>query len=250
MSVKYNGVSNHSNLVEISRRNIIGKNKSLSPERFNNRLQYHATSAGDIDASRLIRDDVLVAKVPVGDYICTVAFQGVIKTLLEVLKIQPKPNVTLQSVIRALNRSIDNTDVLVDCSCSDFKYRFSFYASKYGYKFGQPETRPPRKTNPNDKLGATCKHLSALLSNKRWLVKLASVVNEIIKKYQYNIMDKYNLSPDEFIINVPGRPSANTMRNRHMVNKEPDTTDVNNDVDNDEELEPITPEGNPPEDGE
>lgn len=237
MSGKY-GVSNHSNIVEISRRNIVGKNKSLSPDRFNKRLQYHATSAGDIDASRLIRDDVLVAKVPVGDYVCTVAFQGVIKTLLDVLKTQPKPNVNLQSVIRALNRAIDDTDILVDCTCPDFRYRFAYVATKFGYKFGQPETRPSKKTNPNDKLGATCKHLSALLSNKRWLVKLASVVNEIIKKYQYNIMDKYDLSPEEFIINVPGRPSAKTRRNRRMVNAEPDSNANNN---GDEDLEPITP---------
>jgi hypothetical protein len=237
-----NGVSNHSTIVEISRRNIVGKNKSLSPDRYNKRLQYHATSAGDIDASRLIRDDILVAKVPVGNYVCTVAFQGVIKTLLDVLKSQPKPNVNLQSVIRALNRAIDDTDILVDCTCADFRYRFAYVATKYGYKFGQPETRPSKKTNPNDKLGATCKHLSALLSNKRWLVKLASVVNEIIKKYQYNIMDKYDLSPDEFIINVPGRPSSKTMRNRRMVNNQ----DTNNN-NNEEELEPMTPTDETPE---
>ena len=60
---------------------------------------------------------------------------------------------------------------------------FAYWATENGYKYGEPETRPSDITNPDDALGATCKHLDLLLSNKRWLTKAASVVNAFIKAY-------------------------------------------------------------------
>lgn len=96
-----------------------------------------------------------------------------------------------------------------------------------------------------------CKHLTALLSNKRWLVKVASIVNEYIKAYPDDIRKQLGLSEDEFIVNVPGRPSSKTGRNTRMLNKddelEPSVADINNIInkkkdnysdEDDEELEP------------
>lgn len=194
-------VSNHSFLTEISRKNLVGKTKSQSPDRYNRRLGYHAKSYKGIDVERLLNDDIIIIKVPVGDYMCTIAYKGVLKHLLEVLKKQPKPNVTLQSVIKALSDAFDDTDILVDCTCPDFVYRYAYWATKYGYKYGKPETRPSDITNPDDKLGAMCKHLTALLANKRWLVKIASTLNEYIKNNQSNIRKALGLKDDEFIIN-------------------------------------------------
>ena len=74
-----------------------------------------------------------------------------------------------------------------------------YWADQNGYLYGPLDAGTeefPEKTNPDDNLGATCKHLDLFLSNKRWLTKAASVVNALIKTYP----DKaavYLYDPDE-----------------------------------------------------
>lgn len=107
-------------LNEITRKNLVGKSKKQSPDRYNRRLGYTPKSYKGIDTSRLFNDDIIIIQVPVGDYICTVAFKGMLEHLKAVVDKQPTPKVTLQSVIRAMNIAIDDTDLLVDCTCPDF----------------------------------------------------------------------------------------------------------------------------------
>lgn len=234
---------NHSSLLEIDRKNLVGKTKAQSTNRYNKRLSYHATSYDNVDMSELLTKDLIVAHVTVGDYICTIAFQGVIYNLVEILDKQPNPNITLQSVIRAVTKAIDDTDIYVDCTCPDFIYRFSYYASKYGYKYGRQETRPPRETNPNDNMGSMCKHLTALLSNKRWLVKLSSVINAYIKEHIDEVRDALELSPEELIVNIPNKYSRRNRNNDSDADElSPEIANANNivnktDNDSDEELE-------------
>lgn len=120
-------------------------------------------------------------------------------------------------------------------NCSDFKYRFAYWATKYGYKYGKPENRPAKITNPNDKIGSFCKHLTALLANKKWLVKVASVINEFIKAYPNEVQEFLGLKDDEFIINDP---KAKSIINKKRNLKK--TTVI--DKDEPEELEPIDPD--------
>lgn len=231
MKLNSNGVPDHSNIIsEIDRRNLVGKTKNQSPQRFTKRLGYRPKKYNGININDLLNDDILALRVPVGDYTCIIAYKGVLDRLADVLKAQPAPNVTLQSVIRALTRSIDNTDILVDCSCPDFKYRFAYWASKYGYKYGPPETRPTKITNPDDKMGAMCKHLTSLLSNKTWLVRAASILNNYIKAHPDDVMNAMGLGPDEFIINNPGRPRKQFT---NTPNKEPVTIDKPDEVEDD-----------------
>lgn len=190
--------------IEVSRKNLVGKTKAQSPARYKRRLGYKPMNFKGVDVDKLFESDILVLSVPVGDYICTIAYKGVLQNLKSVIEDQPKPNVTLQSVIKAVTRSIDNTDILVDCTCPDFIYRYAYWATQYGYKYGKPENRPSKITNPDDKIGAMCKHITALLANKKWLVKIASTVNEYIKVYTDDIREILGLSEDEFIVN-PGK---------------------------------------------
>lgn len=111
-------------------------------------------------------------------------------------------------------------------------YRFAYWATKYGYKYGKPENRPAKITNPNDKLGAMCKHLTSILSNKKWTVKVASVLNEFIKAYPNEVQELLGLNDDEFIINDP---KAKNILNRKRNLKKATVIDK----DDPEELEPI-----------
>lgn len=190
----------HSFLYEIDRKNLVGKTKVQSPNRYNKRLGYKAGGFDGIDPEQLLANDLLATQVHVGDYICNVAYRGVLKRLLEVLREQPKPNVTLQSVIRAVTRAMDNTDIYVNCTCPDFQYRFAYWATKYDYKYGPPQNIPANKTNPTDNIGSVCKHLTALLSNKRWLVKVSSIVNNFIKSNIEDVREALGVTEDEMYV--------------------------------------------------
>lgn len=212
---------------EVTRKNMVGKVKAQSPSRYNNRLHYKAGTS-DIDFDKLIPRDIIVIKTNVGKYECIIAYDGVLHELRDIVKSQPKPYVNLQSVIRAITKSIDDTDIKVDCDCGDFKYRFAYWATKYGYKYGTPETRPSRITNPDDKLGAMCKHLTSILSNKRWLVKVASILNNFIKSNIKEIRAMLAVTDSEFVVN----------QNRSFTPPKNDTKPSNdNTSDNSEELE-------------
>lgn len=230
---KFNTRSDHSSIyLEVDRKNLVGKVKKQSPERFARKIGYKPLSFRSISFDSLFKKDEFVINVPVGDYICTIAFKGLMDQIKYVLSHQPKPNFTLQTVIKAISKAVDAEDILVDCTCPDFRYRFAYWATKYGYKYGKPENRPANITNPDDKIGSFCKHLTALLANKKWLVKVASVINEFVKAYPNEVQDFLGLSDDEFIMNNP--KARNLLKRKRNLNK----TSVAQEKEP-EELEPI-----------
>lgn len=188
-------------VLEVSRKDLLVKSRSQSKTRYNKRLNYQVSNFRGVDLKELFENDYFVFSTPIKDYVCTVAFPGVFSSLKSVIKsTRGDPSkINLQMVIRALRIAFDKTDdVKVNCTCGDWVYRLSYWASQHGYKYGPLETRPSDITNPDDTLGATCKHLNLLLSNKRWLTKAASVVNAFIKTYPDKAA-KYLYDEDEIV---------------------------------------------------
>lgn len=185
-------------LNEVSRKNLVGKTKVQSPARYDKRLRYSTMSIPEIDEDKLLNFDRLIISVRVGNYTDYLAFDGVLRRLIDIVAKDPKHAVTRRAVIRAMNEQVDLTDIYVRCSCPDFKHRFAYFATRHDYIWGPPETRPSKITNPNDDIGATCKHLASILSNKKWLVKASSVVNEFIHENYTAILDKYDLTEEDF----------------------------------------------------
>ncbi len=66
-------------------------------------------------------------------------------------------------------------------NCSDFFYRFGYWATINNINSGEPQLIPSDETNPNNDLGPGCKHVMLVLSNTSWLIKVASVINNYIK---------------------------------------------------------------------
>lgn len=178
---------NHLN--EASRRDLLIKSRGQSKNRYRKRLNYQVSNFRGVDLKQLFENDYFVFTTPINDYAVVIAFPGVFTQLRQVVKeTQGDPSkINLQMVIRAMRRAFDATDdIRVRCSCADFKYRFMYWANQNDYLYGSPDPGTeefPKETNPDDMIGATCKHLDLLLSNKRWLVKAASVVNSFIKTY-------------------------------------------------------------------
>ncbi len=187
-------------LNEVSRRNLVGKTKVYSPARYDKRLKYAAMSIPEVDEDELLNNDMLVLTIQVGAYSCVIAYKGVISRIVEIAKNSFNHRVNRRLIVRALNEQIDLTDVYVRCQCPDFKYRFAYHASRFDYIYGSPERRPSNITNPNDDIGATCKHLCSVLSNKKWLVKAVPIVNDFIHNNYDAIIKQYRLDPSEFVI--------------------------------------------------
>lgn len=72
----------------------------------------------------------------------------------------------------------------------------AYQATKYGYKYGKPENRPAKITNPND-YGALCKHLTSMLSNKKWLQQITAGVMDFIEKRINEVNRFLRLEGDE-----------------------------------------------------
>lgn len=345
----------YSSLVEASRKDLISKSRRGSKERYNKRLNYQVANFRGVDLGQFFNNDYLVYETPINDYVCTLAFPGVLTHLKDVCKTTTGDikKVNYQLVLKALRIAFDATDdVKVRCTCADFClsegteiklldgrditveelleefnsgksdlwvysvdedshdfrpghvsdvwikgyvnqlieveldngkvvkctpdhlfmlrdgtyckaenltegqslmplyfqckelgfgeynhyvtkitkvsldnavpvydltvdkynnflvsagvivhncYRFMYWANKNGYLYGpmvKGTEQFPEKTNPDDMLGATCKHLDLFLSNKRWLIKAASIVTSIIKAYPEKA-EKYLYDPED-----------------------------------------------------
>ena len=203
---------NKDRLFEVGRGDLLRKSRYQSKTRYNKRLNYQVSNFRGVDLKQLFDNDYFVFTTPIGDYMCTIAFPDVFTTLKEVLSQSTHGDikkVNLQMVIRALSKEYDNADDLkVNCTCPDFYYRFSYVATIGDYKYGEPQTIPAKITNPDNDLGAVCKHLDLLLSNKRWLTKAASAVNAFIKAYpdkaSVYLFDKEpEVEDDSEVVNSP-----------------------------------------------
>lgn len=165
-------------LLEKGRNELLNKTKTQSTGRWQRRQNYKNFRYVKTDISDLDDKDRVTVLFEVGDYNDTISFGNILLNLREIVKNDPKHMVKFDWVIRACNKAIDQSDVYVNCSCYDFKYRFRYVATKNSYVYGKKEMRPADIRNPNDDIGSFCKHLAAVLSNKNWMTRVATTVND------------------------------------------------------------------------
>ena len=106
-----------------------------------------------------------------------------------------------KTVSRALMRAYNRDDTYMACSCPDWQYRFAYHATKDRYNGGKPELRPIRKdvfhvgglesANYYKDQGSGCKHAMLVISNLRWAMKVATVINNYIKYMEKNMPKQY-----------------------------------------------------------
>lgn len=92
---------------------------------------------------------------------------------VEFIQYQEPINVYDLEVDKYHNFYVDAGVMLHNC------YRFAYMATKLKYKYGKPENRPAKITNPHD-YGSMCKHLISMLSNKKWLQQTTGTVMDFI----------------------------------------------------------------------
>lgn len=182
LSTIYNELQNDKGkLEEVSRNELKAKAKMQTISRYKRSDEYMGFEIVDIDTTSLLTTGALRVTCKVGKYWDTVEMENVLWWIqLEANK--SRDNQVNNHVVRdAILNAIDGMDIKVDCNCGDFIYRFAYGATQGGYKYGKPENRPAKITNPNN-YGSMCKHLIAMLRDKKWLQKVAAPVMDWIVK--------------------------------------------------------------------
>lgn len=257
-------------LEEVSKNTLLGLTKSEPDLRVkarreadpngphSNRLQrsagYKGFSIKNIDTTNVLNNNSLVVQLQVGDYDDIIELEDILYWIqigAESSNSATKNQINTKIVTQALMNSIDGMDIKLDCSCADWQYRFAYQATVLGYKYGEKEGRPNEdiRANPENR-GGCCKHLTAVLSNKKWLQQVTSrfmdwIENNIdgINKYLGLKGDKVLTLPNEL-----ARQNAKLsweLRRQKDAEQEPEESDETQE-NNEENIENSNVSGNNP----
>lgn len=151
-----------------------------------------------IDMNKVFKQDILQVNIPVvgesDEYTVTIKIEGVIAEMQKNIKNNGN-KMEFRTIIQALTKVFNTTDVYVKCTCPDFKYRFAHWNIVKNVSVDDSSADPgPGKgiANPNDDKGRGCKHILLTLSNGEWMMKVASVINN----YCHFLSEK---KPDAFL---------------------------------------------------
>lgn len=135
-----------------------------------------------IDMNSVFKQDILQVNIPVvgesDEYTVSIKLEGVVAEIQKNIKNNGN-KFEYRTVIQALTKVFNTTDVYVKCRCPDFKYRFAHWNIVKNVSVDDSSQDPgPGKgiANPNDDKGRGCKHILLVLSNGAWMMKVASVI--------------------------------------------------------------------------
>lgn len=192
--------ANRQQLLQKSRnaQNYSKKNQEKGKNRFDRRNKSSISATvrdyNMIQMDPLFKRDILEFKIPViGEtdvYVVDVRVDGLLAEIRKQIMAN-KGKLEFKVVLQSLMKVLNVGNVYIGCNCPDAKYRMAYQQTKNDYKAGYKERRPSDITNPNDTLGAGCKHVLLVLANLDWAVKVASVINNYIKYCRLHLESNY-----------------------------------------------------------
>lgn len=174
-------------LNEITRWDILRRSQREAPKRYAKKQFYRAKDFNNVNFEKLFTHDSFVWESRVGDYIVTISFEGAFQNLYyEVSNWSGKnrwKRIDLKLLTNCLSKALDTEDLQVNCTCPDFKYRFSYWLSRpdVDAKYGLKQNRAPTVRNTKNNKGYVCKHILAVLHGKRWVPAAAKAWLNFIK---------------------------------------------------------------------
>lgn len=179
--------ANRTSLIAQSRQAGPYKNKERGVNRFERKKYSKIANAvknyNEIDMNKLFKQDILQVNIPVvgenDEYTVTIKLERVISELQKNIK-NNNNKLEFRSIIQALTKVFNTSDVYIKCTCPDAKYRFAHWNILKNVSVDDSSNDPgPGKgiANPNDDKGRGCKHMLLVLANGDWMMKVASVIN-------------------------------------------------------------------------
>ena len=185
-------------LLEDTRNMLVSKSRSVGPyqdkSRGKNRFERKKYSQvaktvkqyNTIDMNKLFKEDILEVSVPVvgehDSYTVSVKMEGVVKEIAANIK-NNKNQLEYRTVVQAITKVFNSSNIWVKCTCKDYKYRFAHWniVNNVSTDDSASDPGPGRGiVNPKDDKGRGCKHVLLVLANGDWLMKVASVINNYI----------------------------------------------------------------------
>jgi hypothetical protein len=194
--------ANRTSLIAQSRSVGAYKNKERGKNRFERKKYSKIANAvknyNEIDMNDLFKKDILQVKIPVvgetDEYLVTIKLEGVVSEIYKNIKNNGN-KMEYRTIIQALTKVFNTSDVYIKCSCPDAKYRFAHWNIVKNVSVDDSSKDPgPGKgiANPLDDKGRGCKHMLLVLANGDWMMKVASVINN----YCHFLSEK---RPDAFL---------------------------------------------------
>lgn len=179
--------ANRTSLISQSRNAGEYKNKERGKNRFERKKYSKIANAvrayNEIDMNSLFKQDILLVNIPVvgenDEYTVTIKLEGVIGEIHKNIK-NNSNKLEYRTIIQALTKVFNTSDVYIKCTCPDAKYRFAHWniLKNVSVDDSSKDPGPGRGiVNPNDDKGRGCKHMLLVLANGDWMMKVASVIN-------------------------------------------------------------------------
>lgn len=185
-----------------------------------------------IDMNQFFKQDILEVKIPVtgetDSYTVTIKLNGVVAELAKNIK-SNQNKFEYRTVIQALTKIFNTTNIYVKCTCDDFKYRFEHWSivNNYGVTDTAHDPGPGKGiANPNNDKGKGCKHILLALANQDWIMKVASVIHNYINYSEENMMKPfqkiifpklYGITIDDAIENNLVPEETNLETEKHII---------------------------------
>lgn len=181
---------NRTTLIAKSRNQGQYKDQSRGKNRFERKKYSKVANAvkafNQIDMNDFFKKDILTVKVPVtgetDDYTVSIKIEGVVAEIARNVK-NNKNKFEFRTVIQALTKMFNTSDIYVNCTCKDYRYNFDHWNIVNNVSTSDTAHDPgPGKgiANPQDNKGRGCKHILLVLNNGDWMMKVASVINNYV----------------------------------------------------------------------
>lgn len=179
--------ANRTSLIAQSRNAGRYKDTSRGKNRFErkkySKIANSVKNYNEINMNSLFKQDVLQVNIPVvgenDEYTVTIKLEGIVSEISKNIK-NNKNSLEFRTIIQAITKVFNTSDVYIKCSCPDAKYRFAHWniIKKVSVDDTSNDPGPGRGiANPNDDMGRGCKHMLLVLANGDWMMKVASVIN-------------------------------------------------------------------------
>ena len=152
----------------------------------------------EINMNDLWKSDILQVNIPVvgetDEYTVTIKLEGVAAEIQKNIK-NNNNKFEYRTVLQALTKVFNTTDVYFKCSCPDARFRFAHWniIKNVSVDDSSKDPGPGRGiVNPNDDKGRGCKHSLQVLANGEWMMKVASTCTN----YCHYLSEK---KPDAFL---------------------------------------------------
>lgn len=175
------------------------KDKSKGKNRFERQKYSTIPEASkqfnQIDMNKLFKEDELLVKIPVigetDNYQVTIRLHGVINEIARNIK-NNKNKFEFKTVLQAITKIFNTSDIYVKCTCPDYKYHFQHDLIINNMSVDDSAADPGAGKSLNKKdVGKGCKHILKCLLDISWIMKITSVIWNYINYAEKNLQKPF-----------------------------------------------------------